>query len=71
MNLSKLSIHDYLIPAFEKKEFKVEINFEKCNQMKSDNSKFFILKDSRTCWDETWKHMGLGFLIFIKTIPKA
>jgi hypothetical protein len=53
MNLSKLSIHDYLIPAFEKKEFKVEINFEKCNQMKSDNSKFFILKDSRTCWDET------------------
>jgi hypothetical protein len=39
--------------------------------MKSDNSKLFTLKDSRTCWDEKWKHMGLGFLIFIKAIPKA
>ncbi len=71
MNLSKLSIHDYQIQAFEKRQLKVELNFEKCNQMKSDNSKLFTLKDSRTCWDEKWKHMGLGFLIFIKAIPKA
>jgi hypothetical protein len=52
MNLSKLSIHDYQIQAFEKRQLKVELNFEKCNQMKSDNSKLFTLKDSRTCWDE-------------------
>jgi hypothetical protein len=52
MNLSKLSIHDYQILAFKKKELKVELNFEKCNQMRSDNSKNFILKDSRTYWDE-------------------
>jgi hypothetical protein len=25
--------------------------------MKNDNSKIFILKDSRTCWDEKWKHV--------------
>ncbi len=71
MNLSKLSIHDYQILAFKKKELKVELNFEKCNQMRSDNSKNFILKDSRTYWDEKWKNMGLGFLIFIKAIFKA
>jgi hypothetical protein len=52
MNLSKLSIHDYQIQAFEKKELKMELNFETCNQMKNDNSKNFIIKDSRTCWDE-------------------
>jgi hypothetical protein len=52
MNLSKFSIHDYLIQAFEKRELKMELNFEKCNQMKSDNSKVFILKDLKTCWDE-------------------
>ncbi len=57
MNLSKLSIHDYQIQAFGKKGLKVELNFEKCNQMKNDNSKIFILKDSRTCWDEKWKHV--------------
>jgi hypothetical protein len=39
--------------------------------MRSDNSKNFILKDSRTYWDEKWKNMGLGFLIFIKAIFKA
>jgi hypothetical protein len=52
MNLSKLSIHDYQIQALEKAELKVELKFEKCNQMKCDNSKIFIFKDSKTSWDE-------------------
>jgi hypothetical protein len=36
----------------KKRELKMELNFETCNPMKSDNSKKFIIKDSRTCWDE-------------------
>jgi hypothetical protein len=39
--------------------------------MKCDNSKKFILKDSKTSWDEKWKHIGLRFLIFIIAIPRA
>lgn len=48
---------------------KVELNFQKCSKMKSDNnSKLFILKNSRVCWDENLKIRG-QFLISIKARP--
>jgi hypothetical protein len=53
-----------------KRGAQVELKLKKCRQMKNDNSKIVMFKNSRTCWNKRSKCKG-WYLIFIKAIPSS